>query len=359
MLIKVNHDELIRDYGGYEFIQEEMEAALQRFLQLYGQDVLRVYGYPESLQINELQVQAAGAGASKFVFGVSVIGQDCQLAFGIRLYSNIIKSVDTNKIYQSADEYRSELETYDGKLLATLIDEINIYREFQEAANSGIEIKGIWTRFPLSKEVPSFDSIRCNFFYMEDRELKRLLANLGFNALTIGDFVVGYDGRKILARSEFELQRKLNAIIQICHTMLQSWLFTTRYNDQRQIVGRTIVDLKPAQFVVQSEEVREARWMPAVVIDVGPAENTDAIFTYLKDVGYMKELIPAFAGEMLKKLALPEADRHSLKQQVWEAIIAYLNQCKQGGRWPKQISQETFVQLLEEFIGSMSAKLVS
>lgn len=95
MLIKVNHDELIRDYGGYEFIQEDMEAALQRFLQFYGQDILRVYGYPKSLQINELQVQAAGAGASKLVFGVSVIGQDYQFSFGIRLYSNNSKSGKT------------------------------------------------------------------------------------------------------------------------------------------------------------------------------------------------------------------------------------------------------------------------
>lgn len=359
MLIKMNHDELIRDYGGYEFIQEDMEAVLQRFLQLYGRDLLKVYGYPESLQINELQVQAAGAGASKFVFGVSVIGQDCQFSFGIRLYSNNSKSGDANKTYQSADDYRSELETYDGKLMAILVDEIRIYREFQEAANTGIDIKGVWTRFPLSKEMPNFDRSRCDFFYMEDRELKRLLANLGFNVLTVGDFVIGYDGRKILARSEFELQHKLDAIIQICHTMLQSWLLTTRYNDQRQIVGRTIVDLKPAQFVVQSEEVREDKWMPAVVIDVGPAENTDAIFTYFKDVGYMKELIPAFAGEMLGKLALSAADKQTMKQHIWEAIIAYLNQGKQSGCWSKQISQEAFVQLTEEFIGSMRAKLVS
>jgi hypothetical protein len=358
MLITVNHDELVRDYGGYECIQEEMEAVLQRFLQLYSQDILRLYGYSESLAIDELQVYAAGAGASKFVFGVSVIGQDCRFSLGIRLYSNNSKSGDA-KIYQSADEYRSELETYDGKLIGILVDEIRIYKEFQEAANTGLEIKGVWTRFPLSKEVPNCDRSRCDFFYMEDRELKRLLANLGFNALTIGDFVRGYDGRKILARSEFELQRQLDAIIQICHTMLQSWLFTTRYNDQRQIVGRTIVDLKPAQFVVQSEEMREDRWMPAVVIDVGPAENTDAIFTYFKDVGYMKKLIPAFAGEMLGKLALSAADKQTMKQQVGEALIAGLNQCKQGGRWSKQISQEASVQLMEEFIGSMRTKLIS
>jgi len=359
MLIKVNHDELIRDYGGYEFIQEEMEAALRQFLQFYSQDILKLYGYSESLPIDELQVYAAGAGASKFVFRVSVVGQSCQFTFGIRLYSNNSKSGDTNKIYQSADEYRSELEIYDGKLIATLLDEIRIYREFQEAANTGIEIKGVWTRFPLSPELNSFDGIHCNFFYMEDRELKRLLANLGFNALTVGDFVMGYDGRKILARSEFELKRKLDAIIQICHTMLQSWLFTIRYNDQRQIIGRTIVDLKPAQFVVQSEEVKEDRWMPAVVIDVGPAENTEAIFTYFKDVGYMKELVPAFAGEMLDKLALSATDRQTMKQHIGEAIMTYLEQYKQGGGWPTQISQEMFVQLIEEFIGSMRAKLVS
>lgn len=358
MLITVNHAELIRDYGGYECIQEEMEAVLQRFIQLYVQDILRVHGYPESLQINELQIQAAGAGASKFVFGVSVLGQDCLFTFGIRLYNSQNKSGDANKTYQSADEYRSELETHDGKLIATLLDEIRIYREFQEAANTGIDVKGVWTRFPVSKEVKSFESIHCHFCYLEDRELKRLLANLGFNALTVGDFVTGYDGRKILERSEFELQQKSDAIIQICHTMLLSWLFTTRYNDQRQIVGRTIVDLKPAQFVVQPTERREERFRPAVVIDVGPAENTDDIFTYFKDVGYMKELIPTFAGEMLKKLTVSATDKHTLKQRIWEEIMAFLNQSKQSAKRPNLVSPEEFEKLVEEIIMSMRSKLV-
>jgi len=358
MLIKVNHDELIQDYGGYEFIQEEMEAVLQRFLQLYSQDILRVYGYPESLQINELKVQAAGAGASKFVFGVSILGQGCQFTVGIRLYNSNSKSGDANKFYQNAEEYRSELETYDSKLIATLLDEIRIYREFQEAANTGIDVKGVWTRFPLSKEANSFENLHCHFGYLEDRELKRLLANLGFNALTVGDFVTGYDGRKILERSEFELQQKSNAIIQICHTMLLSWLFTTRYNDQRQIVGRTIVDLKPAQFVVQAEEMREERFMPAVVIDVGPAENTDDIFTYFKDVGYMKELIPTFASEMLKKLALSATDKQTLKQHIGEAMMASFNQSKQSAKRPKIVSPAEFEKLFEEIIMSMRSKLV-
>ncbi len=43
--IKVNHDELLRDYAGYEFVQEEMDALLKQFIQLYYQDILKLYGF--------------------------------------------------------------------------------------------------------------------------------------------------------------------------------------------------------------------------------------------------------------------------------------------------------------------------
>jgi hypothetical protein len=63
--IQINHEELIRDYAGYDFIQEEMEMAIQRFLELYYDEILESYQSDFS-QIEHLEVNAAGAGASKF-----------------------------------------------------------------------------------------------------------------------------------------------------------------------------------------------------------------------------------------------------------------------------------------------------
>lgn len=350
----INHDELLRDYGGYEVIQEEFEAALQRFLKIYYQEIARLYGYT-AVANEELQVFAAGAGASKFVFGVSV-GQDPKSTFGIRLYQSQSKSSDT-KLYDRAEDYRIDLESVDEKLLKILVDEIKIYREFQTEAGTGIDVKGIWTRFPLNQRDNLKESSVCPWFYLEDRELKRLLANLGLNALTIGDFVTGYDGRKVLERSEFSLEHQLNAIIQIGDALLQSWLFTTRHHDQRQIVGRTIVDLKPAQFIIPSEAIPKERLRPAVVIDVGPAEGTDDIDTYFKDVNYMKRLIPAFALEMLNKLVVSKSDKLTMKQRVCEGIINSLRQIQQTSRLPKETSPAEFLALTEEFIQGIEEKM--
>ncbi|RKZ72603.1 MAG: hypothetical protein DRR19_31940 [Candidatus Parabeggiatoa sp. nov. 1] len=268
---------------------------------------------------------------------------------------------DGDKTYDSADEYRVKLETHDKALLEALVDEIRIYEELENnAAKTGIDVKRNWTRFPLQKENynnTEYGQYLDEFVYIEDRELKRLMVNLGINAFTVGGFVVGYDGRKILERPEFGLDYKLNAIVHISNTMLQSWLFTARYNDKREHVGRTIVDLKPAQFVVQADDIRNAELLPAVVIDIGPAENTENIYTYLKDVAYMKELVPAFAAEMVRKIGLSEQDKQAAKQTVYQEIINYLEKCKQTGTHPKLIQPSEFIELVDKFVTSIRAKL--
>ena len=359
---QVNHDELIRDYAGYEFIQDEVEAVIKRFLQVYYEDILKLYGCPEPIET--LEVVAAGAGASKFVFGV-LAGTESEASpkwiFGIRLYNSKGLMKDGDKTYDSADEYRVKLETHDKALLEALVDEIRIYEELENnAAKTGIDVKRNWTRFPLQKENynnTEYGQYLDEFVYIEDRELKRLMVNLGINAFTVGGFVVGYDGRKILERPEFGLDYKLNAIVHISNTMLQSWLFTARYNDKREHVGRTIVDLKPAQFVVQADDIRNAELLPAVVIDIGPAENTENIYTYLKDVAYMKELVPAFAAEMVRKIGLSEQDKQAAKQTVYQEIINYLEKCKQTGTHPKLIQPSEFIELVDKFVTSIRAKL--
>ncbi len=351
-LLTVNHEELIRDYAGYEFIQDEMEAIIKRFLFLYYPDILTLYGYQASLE-NPLKVEAAGAGASKFVFGVSV-NYPKKLVFGIRLYNSKGLMKDANKIYENSETYKINLETYDQELVEALVDETRIYEELAQEAKTSIDVRKTWIRFPLDKSKNAKYSRYINEFnYVEDRELKYLLANLGINAITVGGFIVGYDGRKILERNEFQLEHKLNAIIHICNTMLQSWLFTARYNDKNEIVGRTIVDLKPAQFVIQSNEITIEAPMPAVVIDVGPAENTDNIYTYVKNVTYMKELISAFAEEMLRKLALSEPSKQEAKQFIYEEIVDYLNNCKQT----KLIRSKEFISLVDEFLTCMKINL--
>jgi len=248
--VKVNHDELIRDYAGYEFIQDEMEALVKQFLQVYYQDILKLYGFPEPQNTETLEVMAAGAGASKFVFGA--IDKQANLTLGIRLYNSKGFMKDCDKTYESADEYRVNLETHDKPLTEALVDETRIYEELEKnAAKTGIDVRGTWAKFPIHKDNyknTEYGQYIEDFIYIEDRELKRLMVNLGINAFTIGGFVIGYDGRKVLERPEFGPQDKLNAIIHICNTMLQSWLFTVRHN--HKLVGRTIVDLKPAQFVL-------------------------------------------------------------------------------------------------------------
>ncbi|OQY49048.1 MAG: hypothetical protein B6247_24380 [Candidatus Parabeggiatoa sp. nov. 2] len=355
--VKVNHDELIRDYAGYEFIQDEMEALVKQFLQVYYQDILKLYGFPEPQNTETLEVMAAGAGASKFVFGA--IDKQANLTLGIRLYNSKGFMKDCDKTYESADEYRVNLETHDKPLTEALVDETRIYEELEKnAAKTGIDVRGTWAKFPIHKDNyknTEYGQYIEDFIYIEDRELKRLMVNLGINAFTIGGFVIGYDGRKVLERPEFGPQDKLNAIIHICNTMLQSWLFTVRHN--HKLVGRTIVDLKPAQFVIQADETKTEDFMPAVVIDIGPAENTDNIYTYLKDVSYMKKLIPAFAAEMLKKLGLSEQDKQKAKQSLYEEIINYLTQCKQTAAKQKMIQPSEFEHLVDEFITCMKAKL--
>jgi hypothetical protein len=233
-----------------------------------------------------------------------------------------------------------------------LIDEIRVYQEFEKQAKTGIDVRGIWTRFRTNK---IYQNSECNhylkqFVYIEDRELKRLLVNLGINALTIGGFIVGYDGRKILERNEFAPSDKVKAIIHICNTMLQSWLFTLQYNNNREWVGRSIVDLKPAQFVIQSDNMRNDNLMPAVIIDVGPAENTDKIYTYFKDSAYIKNMIPAFAGEMLRKIGLSKPEHDKAKQLINQEIFNYLNQCQQSTVKPKISRPREFVYLINELI---------
>jgi len=352
--ITVNHDEFLRDYAGYEFIQDEMEAVIKRFLERYYPDILRLYGYqdePTIKTINTLTVYAAGAGASKFVFGVS-IDQPINLTFGIRLYNSKGFMKEGDKTYDSAEQYKINLETDDHELIDILIDEIRVYQEFEKQAKTGIDVRGIWTRFQSNKIYQDNDCRHYfeQFVYIEDRELKRLLVNLGINAITIGGFIVGYDGRKILERNEFGPSDKLNAIIHICNTMLQSWLFTLQYNNNREWVGRSIVDLKPAQFVIQSDNMRNDNLMPAVIIDVGPAENTDKIYTYFKDSAYIKNLIPAFAGEMLKKIGLSKYEHRQAKQLIYKKIMNYLNHCQQSTVKPKISRPREFVYLINELI---------
>lgn len=360
--IKFNHQELLRDYAGYDVILEEMEFAIERFLQLYYQNILTLYGESETLEIDSLEVQAAGAGASKFVFGV--FGKQSNgnnaLIFAIRMYNYISKMRDEQKIYDCAKQYQVKLETYDKKLIDVLIDELRVYEELDNHANTSIDVKGIWTKFSLTQvknsQKTEYRHYVDKFDYIEDCELKRLLVNLGINAITVGSFMVGYDGKKILEREEFPLPDKINAIIHINNTLLQSWLLTLRYKDKQQLVGRTIVDLKPAQFVVQAEDIKDEKRMPAVIIDVGPAENTDNIYTYVKDIAYMKEMIPAFATEMLKKLSLSEPDKQTAKQAIYQEIINYLNRCQDNEQIPKNIPPQKFLGIINDFLAYMMAK---
>jgi hypothetical protein len=359
--ITFDHQELVRDYAGYAYIQADIEAAITQFLQLYYYQLLKLYNNSEFAQIETFQVYAAGAGASKFVFGVfGMIENTNQWIFALRMYSNVGKMRDDQKIYASAEEYKTNLETHDQKLVTILIDEIKLYQEFAQKAQTSITIRGIWSRFPLEPSKPIIDSEHLHylqqFSYIEDRELKRLLVNLGINAITVGDFIVGYDGRKILERREFQGNYKITAILHICCALLQSWLFTVQYNHKREIVGRTIVDLKPAQFVIQADDIKTQNLLPAVIIDVGPAENTDDISTFCKNITYMKELIPAFASEMLKKVGLTPADCQPAKQSIYSGIINYLNHCQETNHQPENIHNATFLKLINEFITLLTIK---
>jgi hypothetical protein len=325
-MLSFNHEELNRDYAGYCFVQEEMEMVIKRFLELYYDEILLSYYDGEGAKIEYLQVDAAGAGASKFVFGVfgKTANGQIPLIFGIRMYNNIGKMRDEEQLYDSANKYQVTLETYDQKLAEVLVDELKVYQEFKELAKTSINITKIWIRFLPSEKLIENQYVN-RFTYIEDHELKRLMVNLGINAITVGDFVVGYDGKKILGRDEFSLAEKINAIVHISNTLLQTWLLTLRYNNQHELIGRTIVDLKPAQFIIQSDQMQKEEWMPAVIIDVGPAENTDNIYTYFKTVSYMRKLIPAFATEMLKKLALPENEHQNTKRIIYDNLNAHLD----------------------------------
>ncbi len=338
-----------------------MEAAITQFLQLYYHQLLSGYDNREFAKIEAFQVEAAGAGASKFVFGVfGVVENTRPWIFAIRMYNNVGKMKDDQKVYASAEEYQTHLEIYDQKLVSILIDEINLYQEFSQKAKTSITIRGIWTRFPLqpTKRITGNEQLHSleHFSYIEDRELKRLLVNLGINAITIGDFIVGYDGRKILERHEFQDDYKIATIRHICCALLQSWLFTVQYNHNKELVGRTIVDLKPAQFVIQADDIKIENVLPAVIIDVGPAENTDNINTFFKNVVYMKVLIPAFATEMLKKVGLAPADYQPAKQSIYSGIISYLNHCQTTSNKPENIQAEIFSRLVNEFIDLLKTK---
>jgi len=356
--IQVNYEELIRDYAGYDFIQEEMEMAIERFLELYYDDILESY-HSDSSKIESLEINVAGAGASKFVFGVfgKTANEEIPLIFGIRMYNNIGKMKDEEKIYDCFKEYQLTLETYDNKLIDVLIDELKVYQAFEQQAKTSINIRGVWTRFPLHEKSLSGNEeshYLDQFVYIEDCELKRLMVNLGINAITVGDFIVGYDGRKILERDEFPVKEKIHAIIEISNTLLQSWLLTLQYNDKQELVGRTIVDLKPAQFVIQSNDMRKEEWMSAVLIDVGPAENTDNIYTYFKTAASMKNLIPAFATEMLKKIGLPSNEHQDAKHTIYDGMITYLNRYKENELNPKNIPPAIFLSLVDEFKNKLS-----
>jgi len=358
--IDVNHAELLRDYAGYEFIQEDMECLLKQFLHLYFADILSYYDFDNSLVINKLEVSAAGAGASKFVFGVSVDGEK-KWDFGIRLYNNKGFMKDGDKTYETAKDYNINLETCDQELVEILVDETRIYEEIAQEAKTGIDVRKVWIRFQTGTAKyrdSEYNQYVRKFIYIEDRELKCLFVNLGINAITVGGFIIGFDGKKILERPEFSLDFKHQAIVHICNTMLRTWLFTAQYNDKNQIVGRTIVDLKPAQFVVQSNQTDNE--IAAFLIDIGPAENTDNIYTYVKDGVYMKELVAAFAGEMLTKITSHKQHEQVAKQYkcwVYEKIIFYLNSLKQAQQKPTKISSEEFTGLIDEFLSSLKARL--
>jgi len=359
LTINVNHEELLRDYAGYEFVQDDMECLIKRFLHLYHVDILKLYHFEKSLNIDKLDVISAGAGASKFVFGVFVNRPE-KLIFGIRLYNSKGFMKEGDKIYENAEAYNVNLETCDQELVEILVDEIRIYEEIAQGAKTGIAVKKVWTRFPIDKS--QFKNSEHNqyieeFIYITDKELKRLFVNLGINAITVGSFIVGYDGKKILERPEFQRKYKCQAIAHICNAMLQTWLFTTKYDKENQIVGRTIVDLKPAQFVIQSNKSKAQLPHPAFIIDIGPAENTDDIYTYFKDIIYMKELVSAFAGEMLAKIVLSEQAKIQAKQFVYGKIVDYLNQSKQCEVKLNIIQQKEYVHLIDEFLDSMKVKL--
>jgi hypothetical protein len=361
LTITIDHQELLRDYAGYAYIQAEMEAAITQFLQFYYHQLLTLYDNHEFANLKAFQVYAAGAGASKFVFGVfGVFENTSKWVFALRMYSNVDKMRDDQKIYASAEEYKTSLETYDQKLVAILTDEIKLYQEFAQKAKTSITVRGIWTRFPLKSTNLTTDSKNSQYFnrftYIEDLELKRLLVNLGINAITVGDFIVGYDGKKILERHEFQGNYKIKAILHICCALLQSWLFTAQYNHKKEIVGRTIVDLKPAQFVIQADDIRIPNLLPAVIIDVGPAENTENISTFFKNITYMKELIPAFATEMLKTIGLAPADRQPAKRCIYSGIVNYLNHCQETRHKPENIQNASFSCLIDEFITLLTQK---
>ena len=138
--LQVNHDELLRDYAGYEFVQDEMDALLKQFIQLYYQDILKLYGFHEYPNTEPLEVIAAGAGASKFVFGA--IDKQANLALGIRLYNSKGFMKDGDKTYDSANEYKVNLESHDQGLAEALVDETRIYEELEKnGAKTGIDVR--------------------------------------------------------------------------------------------------------------------------------------------------------------------------------------------------------------------------
>jgi len=323
--MRFNHEELLRDYGGYDVIQQEIEQVIERFIQIYYDNILDFY--EDSALIEALEIQAAGAGASKFVFGVlgKSFDGEMPLVLGIRLYNSI-------------DPLN---ESYDKRLVEVLRDEVTLYHLFKQHAQTSIDIKGIWTRFPVHEHLKPLISI-------EDRKLKQLLFNLGLNAITVGEFIVGYDGKKILTRDEFAVSEKIEAIIQMSTTLLHSWLSTVHHDEHYQLVGRTIVDLKPAQFVIQAEELCQPERKPAVIVDVGPAEYTDPILHCFKTANAMKELLLVFISEMLKQVHLLPHQQQQAKQSIYEAILAYLNACPNYHHL-EHIAQPEFLSLIDVF----------
>ena len=194
-------------------------------------------------------------------------------------------------------ELDASLESIDDLLWDALLAEIDIHRELTRMARASVEMDTLWCRFSTE----STDSVSIPTAYLEDRETKRLMVNLGINAITTGGFIEGVDALKIMRRAEYGTDEKRSAAVAVCESFLTMWLRT--YSEDPP-GGRGIVDLKPAQFVVAKTD-HHPELVPAPVIDVGPADFSDDIRTFLPDTAYMCEVLPILMTRMLEIANLP------------------------------------------------------
>ncbi|MEM7020577.1 MAG: hypothetical protein AAF512_24955 [Pseudomonadota bacterium] len=325
-----DHQELLLDYANYEVIVDDMEAALQRFVAVYYSEILTLCKLSDTTNITQLKFDAAGAGASKFVYSLTLEVSDDQVSspiLGIRLYNSMDKMPDADAWYECAEEYRVDKEVFDQRLHQAILDETLLYHEFTEAAEAGVRIHNAWLRFQ-----PKEANTALPLHYIDDNELKRWFVNLGLNAITLGEFIIGYDSRKLLERDNFELEERLHTVVETCRTLLDMWFFTRAM--ERGGEGRCIADLKPAQFVMQWPNMHRADRLPSVIIDVGPAENTDDITQCYRTLEYMRSLLPAFARQMLGHIKLDEEAHKQALHDVFDRLNRHVEVLKRQASAP-------------------------